>query len=51
MFYVEYFGNREEIKPQDEEIDLVNFFGKDELMDALCHEETHNFLNDVFNKI
>ena len=41
----------EEIKPQDEEIDIVKFFEKDELMDVLYHEETHKFLNDIFNKI
>jgi putative (di)nucleoside polyphosphate hydrolase len=51
MFYVEYLGNREELKPEDKEIDIVRFFDKDELMGVLCHEETHKFLNEVFNKI
>ncbi len=51
MFYVEYLGNREELKPQDEEIDIVKFVSKDELMEVLCHEETHKFLSEVFDKI
>jgi putative (di)nucleoside polyphosphate hydrolase len=51
MFYVEYLGDRSELRPQDEEIDEIRFFSKDELMRAINHEETCSFLKEVFNKI
>lgn len=43
MFYVEYFGNREDLKSLDEEIDKVKFFRKNEVMSILCFEETREF--------
>jgi putative (di)nucleoside polyphosphate hydrolase len=51
MFYIEYLGDREDLKSQDEEIDEVKFFDKDELRTALCHEETCKFLDVIFDKI
>lgn len=51
MFYVEYLGSKEELKPQDNEIDEVKFFCKDDLMRILYHKETQEFLNKSFNEI
>ncbi len=48
---MEYLGNRGELKLQDEEIDEVKFFCKEDLMRILYHEETHEFLNKAFNEI
>lgn len=48
MFYVEYLGDRGELKPQDEEIEDVKFYSKDEVMNILHLEETHEFLKEVF---
>lgn len=48
MFYVEYLGDREDLKPQDEEIDEVKFFGMHDLMEILCLEETREFLCELF---
>lgn len=50
MFYVEYLGDREDLKSQDEEIDEIKFFGKHDLMETLCLEETREFLREVFSK-
>lgn len=47
MFYVEYMGDREELKPQDEEIDEVKFFSRDEVKKVLSLEETCKFINEV----
>ncbi|WP_160669888.1 NUDIX hydrolase [Clostridium sp. C8-1-8] len=51
MFYVEYYGNREELKPQDEEIDEVKFFSKEHLMSIISLDETKDFLREVFYRI
>lgn len=51
MFYIEYLGDRKELGALDEEIDDVKFFSKEELKTALSHEETREFLDEVFNKI
>jgi putative (di)nucleoside polyphosphate hydrolase len=50
MFYIEYLGDRKDLKPQDEEIDGVEFYSKDEVMRILSLEETREFLNEVFYK-
>ena len=51
MFYVEYYGNTEELKPQDEEIDEVKFFSKEQLMRIIYLDETKDFLREVFHRI
>lgn len=48
MFYVEYLDDRGDLKPQDEEIEEVKFYSKDEVINILCLEETRKFLNEVF---
>lgn len=47
MFYIEYLGNRRELKSKDEEVDKVKFFSKDEVMNILKLEETQKFLSEV----
>lgn len=47
MYYVEYLGNKEDLKPQDEEIDDIRFFNKDEVMKVIKLGETIEFLNRV----
>ena len=47
MFYVEYLGDTMDLKPQDEEIDKVGFFKKNEVMKVLLLEETREFLKKV----
>ncbi|QAA30528.1 NUDIX hydrolase [Clostridium manihotivorum] len=51
MFYVEYYGNREDLEPQDEEIDEVKFFSKEQLMSSISLYETQKFLSEVFDQI
>lgn len=48
MFYVEYLGDRRDLKSQDEEIHIVKFFSKYELMRIMDLEETCEFLNEVW---
>jgi len=48
MFYIEYLGDRKDLKPQDEEIDEVKFYSKDDLLRILSLEETREFLNEVY---
>lgn len=47
MFYVEYLGNIDELKPQDDEIDGVRFVHKDDLMRSIFLEETREFLSII----
>lgn len=48
IFYVEYLGDRGDLKLLDEEIDEVEFYGEDAVVDVLCLEETREFwLNKV----
>lgn len=47
MFYVEYLGDRGDFKSQDEEIDEIKFYNKDEVNSIICLEETLEFLNKV----
>lgn len=47
MFHVEYLGDREDLKSQDEEIDEVKFFSKDKVMDILSLVETREFFNKI----
>lgn len=49
MFYVEYLGDRGDLKSQDDEIDYVKFYSKGEIMSVLCFEETREFLNELFS--
>jgi len=48
MFHIEYLGDRKDLKAQDEEIDEVGFYSKDDLMRVLSLEETREFLSEVF---
>lgn len=48
MFYIEYLGDRKDLKPQDEEIDGVKFYSKNDVMKILSLEETRGFLSEVF---
>lgn len=43
MFQVEYIGDRTELKPQDKEIDQVNFFPKSNVLGILFHEDSKEF--------
>ncbi|TCT17134.1 putative (di)nucleoside polyphosphate hydrolase [Natranaerovirga pectinivora] len=51
MFYVEYLGNREDLTPQDEEIDKVEFYSKEYLLRLISQQETYAFLKQVYNEI
>ncbi|WP_165878430.1 hypothetical protein [Natranaerovirga pectinivora] len=44
-------GNREDLKPQDEEIDKVEFYNKEDLMRVISQEETYEFLKQIYNEI
>lgn len=47
MFYVEYLGDRTELRPQDDEIDVIKFFSKEDLMNILSLKETIEFFKEV----
>ena len=47
MFYVEYLGDRTDLKPQDDEIDKVKFFSKEDLTSILSLKETIEFFKEV----
>lgn len=47
MFYMEYLGDGSDLFPQDEEIDEVRFYSRDEVINILCLEETLKFLDEV----
>lgn len=49
MFYIEYLGNGDDLEPQDEEIDDIRFFSKEDLMKTLCHKETYEFFQEIFD--
>lgn len=49
MFYIEYFGDREDLKPQDNEIDDIRFFNRHDLMGIINLEETREFLHEIIN--
>lgn len=51
MFYVEYFGDRNDLNPQDDEIDEIMFYSKDDLLKIIQLNETFEFLEKVYNKI
>jgi putative (di)nucleoside polyphosphate hydrolase len=51
MFYVEYLGNRDELKPQDDEIDEIRFVPKDDLMSIISLDETAEFLREALKLI
>lgn len=48
MFLVEYIGNRQDLQPQDEEIDKLQFFSRKEVVEKLCHTETRQFFQKYF---
>jgi putative (di)nucleoside polyphosphate hydrolase len=43
VFLLQYLGDGSEIKPQDEEIDLIKFIEKDMVLEKLAHEEMKDF--------
>ncbi|MFX0114148.1 MAG: NUDIX domain-containing protein [Candidatus Hodarchaeota archaeon] len=43
MFLVEYMGEMTNLVPQDEEIDQIEFFSREEVIERLFHEETRDF--------
>lgn len=43
LFLVEYLGNMDELKPQDDEIGEISFFDLSELLNTLSHSETKEF--------
>jgi putative (di)nucleoside polyphosphate hydrolase len=47
MFYVEYLGDSTDLKPQDDEIDAVKFYGRNEVISIISLEETRRFLEEV----
>lgn len=48
MFLVEYCGDRSDLLPKVEEISKVKFFGKDEILNTLFHEDTKGFFKKFF---
>ena len=48
IFLVEYYGNKTEIKSQDEEINRISFFSRDEVIEKLAHNESKEFFIKVF---
>ncbi|MCX6708954.1 MAG: NUDIX hydrolase [Candidatus Woesearchaeota archaeon] len=49
MFLVEYLGDGTDITPQDEEIDKIEFFTKDELIAKLHHDNSREFFKKFVN--
>jgi putative (di)nucleoside polyphosphate hydrolase len=47
MFLVEYLGDRTDLKSQDAEISMVEFFSKVEILNIICLEETIKFIREV----
>lgn len=48
MFLVEYNGDCSDIAPQDEEIDKVSFFSREETIERLAHDDSRDFLIRYF---
>jgi putative (di)nucleoside polyphosphate hydrolase len=48
MFVVEYLGDRFELKAEDSEIDGVEFFGRNEVLERLAHEESKVLFAEIF---
>lgn len=45
MFLVEYYGDESKLAPQDEEIDNVKFFSKEEVNEKINFEDSKDFFN------
>ena len=43
IFIVEYTGDGSDLAPQDEEIDMVEFFTREEVLEILHHNNTKEF--------
>lgn len=48
IFLVDYIGDKTEIRSQDEEIDRIGFFSRDEVIEKLAHNESKEFFMKVF---
>ncbi len=46
IFLVTYLGDGSDLNPEDEEIDEVKFFDKEEVMNKLEHKETREFFEE-----
>jgi len=50
MFLVEYLGDCSDIAPQDEEIDKIEFYTKDEVIAKLHHDNSREFFKKFVNE-
>ena len=51
MFLVKYIGDKQELVPQDEEIDCVKFFKKENIIARLSHEATKSFFEKIIDHL
>lgn len=51
MFYVEYLGDKSDLKPLDDEVGEIKFFSKCELLNVIKLEETCEFLKEGFLEV
>ncbi|RWQ71098.1 NUDIX hydrolase [Bacillus cereus] len=52
MFFVQYQGDIEELKPIDDEIDQIQFFGEEQVLEKLAHVNTRRFFEEYcINKV
>lgn len=51
MFLVEYTGDESDLQPQDEEIDNIALFSRDEVVDLISHKEPLEFFEKYIPNI